>query len=323
MIIFGIVCLLLAGLLLSAFFSGAETGFYRVTRFRLVLDSMGGDPISRSLLWLTNHPTVFVATTLIGNNVANYLTSLSIVLLTQSITYGKFAWAELAATILLSPLVYVYGELLPKNIFYRAPNRLLRRTGPVFLIFTILFAPIAAVLWCLGRILQSIVGETPLRVQPALQRKELQQVFKEGQDAGILQPAQQQLTTTLIETATQEIRGLVVPAARVATVRIGDQVNEVLRLSHRHGQPFIPVTEPKGHRLLGYIRVIDLYLESAEVIESPRPLIELASTETHIAAMIRMQSEKEDLAKVVENGKVIGLIYAKELSQRLFKEKGG
>ena len=65
--------LFVVGMLLSAFFSGAETGFYRVTRVRLVLDAMGGDWIASRLLSLTNNPTLFVATTLIGNNLANYL----------------------------------------------------------------------------------------------------------------------------------------------------------------------------------------------------------------------------------------------------------
>ena len=63
----------LTGLLLSAFFSGAETGFYRVTRVRLLLDGLAGDPIARGLLWLTNNPALFVATALVGNNLANYL----------------------------------------------------------------------------------------------------------------------------------------------------------------------------------------------------------------------------------------------------------
>ena len=82
--IWGILILLLLGLLLSAFFSGSETGFYRVTRVRLVLDGRDGDFISRRLLWLTNNPSVFVATTLVGNNLANYLTSFAIVLASQT-----------------------------------------------------------------------------------------------------------------------------------------------------------------------------------------------------------------------------------------------
>ena len=73
MIPFGLT-LLAVGVFLSAFFSGSETGFYRASRFRVVLSALDGDRIAKRLLWLVNNPSLFVATTLIGNNVANYLT---------------------------------------------------------------------------------------------------------------------------------------------------------------------------------------------------------------------------------------------------------
>ena len=69
----------LVGLMLSAFFSGSETGLYRVSRTRLVLDGLSGSFAGRGLVWMINHPAIFVATTLVGNNLANYLTSLAIV----------------------------------------------------------------------------------------------------------------------------------------------------------------------------------------------------------------------------------------------------
>ena len=70
----------LVGMLLSAFFSGSETGFYRATRLRLVLDAMAGDRVARGLLFLTNHPALFVATALVGNTVASYMISLATVI---------------------------------------------------------------------------------------------------------------------------------------------------------------------------------------------------------------------------------------------------
>ena len=106
--------LLACGLLLSAFFSGSETGLYRVTRIRLALDGMSGDPVSKGLLWLVNNPAIFVATTLIGNNLANYLVSFSIVMATQIAFRGHHTVAEVMAPIVMTPIVFVYGELLPK-----------------------------------------------------------------------------------------------------------------------------------------------------------------------------------------------------------------
>ena len=82
---------------------------------------------------------LFVATALVGNNLANYLTTLAIVLAAQVLAHGPGHLAELIAPIVLAPLVFVYGELLPKSLFLRAPNRLLRRGAPLFLFFTLLF----------------------------------------------------------------------------------------------------------------------------------------------------------------------------------------
>ena len=72
--------LFLVGLFLSAFFSGTETGLYRVSRTRLVLDGLSGSRAARGIVWLLNHPAIFVATALVGNNLANYLTSLAVVM---------------------------------------------------------------------------------------------------------------------------------------------------------------------------------------------------------------------------------------------------
>lgn len=83
------ILLLVIGVFLSAFFSGMETGFYRASRVRVVMAGLEGDRISQSLLKLINNPTWFVATALIGNNVANYLTSLSLVLLTAAISQSS------------------------------------------------------------------------------------------------------------------------------------------------------------------------------------------------------------------------------------------
>jgi CBS domain containing-hemolysin-like protein len=312
--------LLLAGVFFSAFFSGSETGFYRVTRVRLVLDALDGDPISRGLLWLTNNPALFVATTLIGNNMANYATSLAIVVAIQGLSLGELVLAEVIAPVALSPLVFVYAELLPKNLFFHAPNRLLRRGGPLFLLCVVLFWPASALLWALGRLLQGLLGEAPLRVKLTLARAELREVLQEGQEAGILRPAQRHLAQSLIAVASRPVSGICTPVGRIASVRLGAKKSEVLRLARRHGSPIALVTEPKGRNLAGYVRIVDLYLDDADTVDTARPLTTVPRHISHIEALIRMQSEKESLARVVDDqGQTVGLLYANQLAEPLFR----
>ncbi|MFT5527687.1 MAG: putative hemolysin, partial [Pirellulaceae bacterium] len=291
------VCaLFVAGVALSAFFSGAETGFYRVTRVRLVLDGLGGDWIARSLLWLTNNPTLFVATTLIGNNLANYLTSLSIVMGTHLIVGPESYFAEMFVPIALAPIVFIYGELLPKNLFYSAPNLLLRRGGPLFIFFTVLFSPVSAMLWGVGWFLERLVGQAPLRLQLALARAELQQILEEGHEVGILQPAQRQLAQSLFAVATESVAKFCKPAARYPQVRQGSPKSDILRLARRQHINVATVIDKKDRSLVGYIRIVDLYLDEGDSVEVVRPLMRLPARESVIESLIKLQQSKDDLA---------------------------
>ena len=316
-----IFLMLMIGVFLSAFFSGSETGFYRVTKVRLVIKALGGDRVARGLLWLTNNPSLFVATTLIGNNVANYITSLAVVLAVQTL-FGPSGFAELAAPIVLAPALFVYGELLPKNLFFYAPNALLHRCGPLFLLFTLLFLPAAALLWLLGRALQSLVGEAPERVQLRLARSELAQVLEEGHQAGVLRPSQRRLAQGLFAAANVPVVQHSTPPGRMATVQRGAKKSDVFRLARRHRLAAIPVEEGRGaqRKLVGYVRLIDLHLDEGETVEEVRSLLELPATTRHIAALIRLESSGEMLARVVDaQGVTVGLLDVRKLNEPLFR----
>lgn len=315
------IALFVIGILLSALFSGAETGFYRVTRMRLLLDGLGGDTIARSLLWLTNNPALFVATSLVGNNLANYITSFAVVLGAQQILGGGSHFGEVLAPVALAPLIFVYGELFPKNLFFYAPNLLLRQFGMVFLLFAILFAPISALLWALGWVLQRIVGEAPLRVRLALARSELQGVLQEGHEAGILRPAQRNLAQNLFTVASRPVGEFSRPVARAAAVRLGDKKRDVYRLARRHRATAVPVTEAQSRTLVGYVRIVDLYLDHHDSIQEVRPLTDVSERESHIAALIKLQTAGEELARVVDDrGETVGLLFADELTSPLFRD---
>lgn len=319
-----LACLLFGvGIFLSAFFSGSETGLYRASRVRLVLDALGGDKTSRGILWLINNPALFVATTLIGNNLANYLCSLAIVLGTSVAFTGEMASiAELIAPVVLSPIVFVYGELLPKNLFFYAPNRLLKLGGPLFLFFFILFMPAAVVLWLLGRVLEWLVGESPDQVRLRLARKELRDVLEEGHEAGILLPAQRMLAHNLFTCAAKRVTDFATPIARVGAIHEGMKRSDVLRLAKRHRVSVVPVRKENARELIGYVRVVDVYLDDSPTISLShvRPLLRIGDQEVLAAAMIKLQSAKENVAQVVDtDGLPVGLLYERNMSDPMFR----
>ena len=311
------------GLFLSALFSGSETGFYRVSRVRLLLDALGGDLIARGLLWVSNRPALFVATTLVGNNLANYLTSLAIVMAAHILTGGRGLAAELIAPIALAPVLFVYGELLPKNLFLRAPNRLLHKGGPVFLFCTVLLLPVSMLLVAVNWLLARFIGKSPQQVRLTLVRRELQRVLEEGHEAGILRPAQRKLARGIFAVAKQPVRQYATPLDGLARARSDMTTDEVLRLARRHRIAAVPVEDAQNPgSLIGYVQVIELGLESGKGIGTLRPLMRIRDTQAHLAALIQMQTAKESLALVVDaEENVVGLLAAGRLREPLFARR--
>jgi putative hemolysin len=307
------------GVALSAFFSGSETGFYRATRIRLVLDALGGDLVSRWLAWLTNHPALFIATTLVGNNLANYLASLAIVMGAHAVFSKQNHVAELCAPLVLAPVLFVYGELLPKSLFLSAPNRLLRRGGPLFMLFFAIFLPVSALLWGLNRLLASLVAESPEKVRLTVARRELHRTLEEGHATGILLPSQRELAQGIFAVAKDRVGDYVLPIEQIAKARTDMTKQQVRLLAALSRLAAVPLEEAAGgRRLVGYVRVIDLELDPSERLGPIRPLLSIASTATVIDAAMRMHADKETVAQVVDaDGNAVGLLTAERLHEPL------
>jgi CBS domain containing-hemolysin-like protein len=306
------------GILLSAFFSGAETGFYRATRLRMVLDAMAGDRVARGLLFLTNHPALFVATALVGNSVASYMISAATVIAIDRLALPAPQAAEIIASIILAPIVLIYGELLPKNLYLQAPNRLLRSGGGLFLIFVVLFFPLAGLLWVLGRFLARMTGTSREPVRLVLAQRELRQILSEGHEAGILHPAQQFLAHGILAVARKPLRQFISPPGQIVQVRAATDKQAVLRLAERSHAAAMPVADSAG-RLIGYVRVIDLGLHTGDDLAPIRPLPVLPEDTSHLAALMRLESSGDSLAHVINaRGETLGMVTLDRLREPLF-----
>lgn len=329
MILFSLI-LLAVGVLLSAFFSGSETGFYRANRVRLVIQNLEGDAISRRLLWLVNNPGWFVATSLVGNNVANYVTSLSIVLLTNQVSDSSIA--EMLAPIMMAPLLFVYGELLPKNLFFQAPNSLIRMAAPLFLFFAIVFAPASAVLWAMSQLLGRLLGHAPEKVRLTLARKELQQVLDDGMEAGIIHPSQRVLGQNFSLVASKPIVDFCTPANQVRALPESATSAEIQKLAARRELPDIVIYGASRLQPIGYVRAVELMIQQNQNADDKaggkkipeRVLHELPvvyASDLFGETLLRMQTNHETILKVVnkKGGVMVGTLSIDQLTDPLLK----
>lgn len=315
-----ILLLLVGGIALSAFFSGSETGFYRVTRVRLVMDAKSRGWVSQALLWLTDRASVVVATVLIGNNIANYLVSLGLLLAGQVLLAG---WDEQFQTffpVLMTPFLFIYGELLPKYLFYQVPYRLLRATAPFMLLCTLLLLPVSLVVLAIEGLWNRLSGSSVGRVAVTLERQDLQRALLEGQEAGVVRPIQRKIAQNLFTFGQRPVRQFALPMRALPLVESTTSGEEVLRRAERMNQQLVGIVQ--GTRLTGCYLVADLLLVPEGGRPPILPVCEVLGTQSSIHVLTRMQGMQCLLASVVDDtGRTIGVVSRERLSALLLSDQ--
>jgi CBS domain containing-hemolysin-like protein len=315
------ILLFLVALAMNAFFSGTETGFYRMTRLRLVLEAMSGDRIARIMLWLANQPSLVIATTLVGNNLANELSSLAVALASERMFPQGASVTAFILPALAAPFLFICGDLLPKNLFFNAPNRLMRRSAPLLVASVVLFAPITILLWILSQLIKLFVKEGAQELRQSLARRELGQMLVEGHEAGILRPVQRTLAQSMLAIAGRPVRDFAASSGRVVRVTTTMSRSEILRIAQLRHRSMLPMEDPQQkRRLVGFVRTADLFLDDSPELPAPRPLVELADNETFLSALGKLHAANDALGHVTGAGGVtVGFVSTQDLREALFR----
>ncbi len=315
--IFAVVLFLSAGLL-SAFCSGVETGLYRVPRVRLVLDAVDGSRVARGLLWLTNHPGLFVSTLLVGNTVANYAVPVGVAWFVIELFGYDDARINIVVSLLTTPVLFIFSELLPKSLFHQMPNRLLRIAGWPLFALTVLALPLTWALYFVSQWLQRILGEEPLKVRPALARRELRQVLEEGEQAGLLESVQRDLVQNMFAYGSDPISRYCMPLRGLRTVQIDLPIEEAKQIMLKSNQQILPVLHSRDKRLVGYYEATDL------LYNTERPKLRAVSTfedtSGQIAVLNKMVSQDTKLGRIVNSsGQLVGVVLRDRLVAQMIQ----
>jgi len=322
----------IASLVLGMAFSGTETAFYRVSKLRLKLDALGGDAIAKWFLWFANNPGFFIATLLVGNNVTTYGASIATVLFVGCILPPGI-FAELAATLLLTPILFVWGEMFPKNLALNAPNKMLRFFSPIIAISCWLFLPLTAVLWGINKIVAAILGKSGDTITMALGRRELSGVLVEGKDTGILSDIQRQLAEGIFNCSDRCIKDYTLPQSQLPTITTTMKPEYVLEIARKSNWLSLPVyepdTDPQSRDLpIGYVRTIDLEIavrhqldeqsrQLSQLLQTELPLcsiVELSARHSLLTGLILLQTMRSSFSCVVdEYRRCLGFVSADQL----------
>ncbi len=156
---FWLTCAAVAVLLvISAFFSGSETALTAASRGAIKAQADKGSRGAKAAMEVMEDNERMIGALLLGNNVANILSAaLTTALLTELVGARGVAWA----TVIVTVLVLVFAEVLPKTVAIINPVPFATRVAPIIRVLILLFSPVVTTVRAFVRVILRLFGLNP------------------------------------------------------------------------------------------------------------------------------------------------------------------
>jgi len=247
--------------LLSAIYSGLETGVYRLSRLRLRL---GAEKGQLRYVWLNKtmqKGSGPLLSLLVANNLANYAATSSMTYLFMSLVSSQRV-AELLASSVTAPLLFVLAESLPKNIFLYRADALTAFFAPLlFLTHRVLcWCGIVPLLRLLSQAFARLIGSpvTSPAAMTSAQKHQIRAILRDTHEEGLLSPVQTEIIDRIINIPTLRLKTVMVPFGEVQSVSLQSDRAALLNVLKRHGLTRLLVWKDTPTNIVGFINVYDV-----------------------------------------------------------------
>jgi putative hemolysin len=308
----------------SAVYSGSEIGLYCVNRLRLNVSAVAGDATAIRLRGLLADQPGVLFMALLGTNLSNYLASICfvVVVLAMGATESR---AELYATLILTPIILVFGEILPKVLFERQPDRLLHKSARIIEV-SYRFAKWTGLVR-LQELLARFVLRAFHRQAPSgwalHSRLEMYHLLRESAAEGALSRTQLYMLERVHVLRSIRVGSVMVPLNQVVMLSDTLRVKEAAPLVRSAPFSRFPVYQGARSNLVGLVHVLDVLTADPEapITQTLLPPVEVRFDTDVIEALEALQKRNRRMAFVVnERGRCLGVVTVKDLVEEIVGE---
>ncbi len=244
----------------SYLFSSSEMSYSSSNELRL---QNSEDRRAKKALYIIRHFDEALSTILIGNNLVNIasssLTSVLIMLLTGS---DSLAWI---GTIVVTLLIIIFGETIPKIIAKKKPNTLALVYAPFIRVLMTVFFPIV---WVVVKLVALIAGkareEEPDEDE---QVEEFQSIIETAEDEGIIDEDQSELLQNAIDFADTSASEVMTSRVDMDAIDIDDSIEEILKQTSQTRYTRLPVYEDSVDNIIGTLHLNSFYQQCCRLAD--------------------------------------------------------
>ncbi|MGB0770611.1 MAG: hemolysin family protein [Flavobacteriaceae bacterium] len=329
--------IIVLSLLFSAFFSGMEIAFVSSNKIHIEIEKKQSGFLSHLLKKITAKPSKFIATMLIGNNIAlvvyglymgDVLVDWFAQYLTTDSTFFYYLFNELSLltqTIISTLVILVTAEFLPKVFFQIYANSLLKLLALPAYVFYLLFSFFSSfVIWISDFVLKTFFKTKGDEVQLAFTKVELGNYISEQMESV---EADDEVDSEIIifqnalEFSEVKAREAMVPRTELTAIEIHDSIKNLSTLFTQTGHSKIVVFKNSIDDILGYVHAFDLFKNPKSIKSMLMPVEFVPETMLAKDILNVLTKKRKSLAVVLdEYGGTSGILTVEDIVEELFGE---
>ena len=253
-IVMGHEIIILVGLLLlSAYFSASETALISLSAGKVRALVEKKKPGAALVERLKSNPHKLLITVLVGNNLVNISASVYATIVFQKLL-GDSALGIITGVLTL--IILVFGEIVPKTLAQRHAAFLSLLVAPPLYIFSVIFTPI---IWSLDGIVKGFLFITgKLHKEKSVTEDELKAFVSLGAEEGTIEKDEQEFIENVLEFGDTRVEEIMVPRVNVQALPLEATFKEAVDFVMRHHHSRIPVYRDTIDNIVGILTVKDL-----------------------------------------------------------------
>ena len=305
----------------AAYFAVAETAFASASRNKIKTAADRGDSRAESALYVLDHFDRAISTLLIGTNIV-HIAAASLVTVAVTRLWGLNAVS--ISTIVTTIVVFFAGEMLPKSIAKKYPERLSKATAPSLRFFMLLFWPVSSLLTLIGRGAAALTKGDP---EISVTEDELYDIIEDMTEEGSLDEEQGDLISSALQFGEVTVESILTPRVDLEAIDIDDSLEEILSQVKSQNHSRLPVYEKSVDNIIGILQIrrfIKSYLREGQALDLRSLLDEpfFIHQSTNIDELLPLLSKnRANMAVVTDNyGGTLGIVTVEDILEELVGE---
>ncbi|MDE0468254.1 MAG: hemolysin family protein [Candidatus Poribacteria bacterium] len=259
------VLAVLVCLVLSAFYSGSETALVSVNKIRINQLVESEDTKAGIIHRLVESPQRMLALTLVGTNLANVLIAqFGEGLVSRGFPNLTVSLQGAIATVGVTTLLLIFGEILPKTIFRVKADALALRYAYLLRLSEWVLAPLIYFVQTLTQFIVKPADKGSSRPSPDAQREELRLLATMGERSGNLYTDQRRMIHSLLNLQDRTVEQVMVPLVDIVAIEKNTRCEDFLQIAADSGFSRIPVYEERIYNIVGVVNLLDVIYNDVE-----------------------------------------------------------